>query len=159
MVGKIRLCLLSRKKHSYYTWTGVKRWDVHVSISIEAAANSILRASDSPRLVSRCWTSRFIKRTKIHRHCTKPLSAQRKAAQKRDDIELHFEKFDNRYKELEMKPETFIILTKLASRLGVLLARLCLLEQTGKFIYQIQTTVSLLRQWSQLALLEKLQIL
>jgi hypothetical protein len=47
---------------------------------IEAAANSILQASDSPQLVSRCWTSRFIKRTKVHRHRTKPLSAQRKAA-------------------------------------------------------------------------------
>src|SRR5271155_3681519 len=53
---------------------------------IEAAANSILRASDSPRLVSRGWTSRFIKRTKVYKHRTKPLSAQRKAAQKRDDI-------------------------------------------------------------------------
>jgi hypothetical protein len=33
------------------------------------------------------------------------LSAQHKAAQKRDDIKLHFKKFDNRYRELEMKPE------------------------------------------------------
>jgi hypothetical protein len=47
---------------------------------IELAANSILWASDSPQLVSRSWTSRFIKRTKILRHRSKPLLVQRKAA-------------------------------------------------------------------------------
>jgi hypothetical protein len=47
---------------------------------IEIAVNSLLRASNSLRLVLRAWTSRFIKRTKVLRHCSKPLSVQRKAA-------------------------------------------------------------------------------
>jgi hypothetical protein len=43
-------------------------------IHIELGANSILRALNSPKTVSQAWTSRFIKRYKVFKHCTKPLS-------------------------------------------------------------------------------------
>jgi hypothetical protein len=66
---------------------------------IELGANSLLLASGSLRTVSKSWTTRFIK-TGCLRHRSKPLSAQRKAAQKRADIEVDFEKFRRRYEEL-----------------------------------------------------------
>jgi len=65
---------------------------------IELAANSILRASGNPNIVSRAWTSQFIKRHKVYWHRAKPLSAQHKAAQKREDIESHFTKFQRNYR-------------------------------------------------------------
>jgi hypothetical protein len=101
---------------------------------IEAAANSILQASDSPRLVSKSWTSRFIKRTKVHRHRTKPLSAQRKAAQKRDDIELHFKKFDYRYRELEMKPENLHNFDETGFQIGCLAGQI-VFTRTDRQVY------------------------
>ena len=66
---------------------------------IEITINLILRASGHQYIVSRVWTSRFIKRHKVHHHRTKPLSAHRKAAQKRLDIETHFIKFQRTYRE------------------------------------------------------------
>jgi Tc5 transposase DNA-binding domain len=91
---------------------------------IELAANSILRASDSLQLVSRSWTTRFVKRTKVLRHRLKPLSAQQKAAQKRDDIKLHFQKFDAQYQELEMKPENVHNFDETGFRIGCLASQI-----------------------------------
>jgi hypothetical protein len=101
---------------------------------IETAANSILQASDSPRLISRCWTSRFIKRIKIYRHCTKPLSVQQKAAQKRNNIELYFEKFDNQYQELEIKPENLYNFDETGFRIGYLAGQI-VFTQTDRQVY------------------------
>ena len=70
---------------------------------IELAANSILRASDSPNIVSWAWISWFIKHHKVHWHHAKSLSAQCKAAQKCEDIESHFTKFQRDYRQYHIK--------------------------------------------------------
>jgi hypothetical protein len=98
---------------------------------IELATNSILRASDSLRLVSRSWITQFIKKTKIVRHRSKPLSAQRKAAQRQDDIKLHFEKFEYRYEELEIKPENLYNFDEAGFRIGCLAGRIYQCVQHG----------------------------
>src|SRR5947209_4715665 len=95
---------------------------------IELAANSVLQASGTlqltgryfglPKTVSKAWTSRFIKRHNVFKHSTKPLSAQRKAAQKAEDIELHFHKFEKRYKELEIIPANLHNFDETGFRIG-----------------------------------------
>src|SRR5208282_2409459 len=60
------------------------------------------------------------KRKDVLRHRTKPLSAQRKAAQKRSDIELHFEKFIRRYRELCIKPANLHNFDETGFRIGCL---------------------------------------
>lgn len=101
---------------------------------IELAANSLLLASGSTYTVSVSWTTRFIKRTGCLRHRTKPLSAERKAAQKRADIELHFEKFRRRYQELRMKPENLHNFDETGFRIGCLSGQI-VFTQTDKQVY------------------------
>lgn len=101
---------------------------------IELAANSLLRASGSKKTVSRAWTSRFIKRTGIFRQRTKSLSAQRKAAQSRSDIELYFEKFKHRARELKIKPHNLYNFDETGFRIGCL-AGLVVFTSTDRQVY------------------------
>jgi hypothetical protein len=58
-----------------------KRW--HIAL----ATNSILWASGEFKEVSKPWVTRFIRRHSIKKHRTKPLSAERKASYKKEDIQ------------------------------------------------------------------------
>jgi hypothetical protein len=75
-----------------------------------------------------------VKRTKVLQHRSKPLSAQRKAAQKRDDIELYFKKFDTRYQELEMKLENLYNFDETGFRIGCLTGQI-VFTQTDRQVY------------------------
>ena len=111
---------------------------------IELAANSVLRASGTlqltgryfglPKTVSKAWTSRFIKRHNVFKHYTQPLSAQRKAAQKAEDIELHFHKFEKRYKELEIIPANLHNFDETGFRIGCLASQI-VFTRTDKQVY------------------------
>jgi len=66
---------------------------------IRAAANSICRQLGYSKPVSKDWTYRFLKwHPELHRKRTKPLSAERQAAQDKETIEGHFQKFEAEYK-------------------------------------------------------------
>ena len=101
---------------------------------IELAANSLLLASSSIHTVSASWTTRFIKRIGCLRHRTKPLSVERKAAQKRADIELHFEKFRRQYQELRMKPENLHNFDETGFQIGCLGTQI-VFTRTDKQVY------------------------
>src|SRR5277367_4478808 len=101
---------------------------------IELAANSLLRASGNSNTVSRAWTSRFIKRHKVVRHRLKPLSAARKAAQKQSDIDLHFELFQKRWRELSMVPKNLHNFDKSGFRIGCLAGQI-VFTRTDKQVY------------------------
>ena len=70
---------------------------------IELTVNSILQVSDSSNTVFWVWISQFIKCHKVYQHHMKSLSAQHKAAQKHEDIENHFAKFQKNYKQYQIK--------------------------------------------------------
>jgi hypothetical protein len=101
---------------------------------ITIGTNTLLALSGASFYISKCWTTRFIKRTKCLRHRTKPLSVQRKAAQKWDDIELHFEKFKRRYKELNMKPENLHNFDETGFRIGYLAGQI-VFTRTDRQVY------------------------
>jgi hypothetical protein len=101
---------------------------------IKIGANTLLALSGSPFHVSKSWTTRFIKRTKCLRHWTKPLLAQRKAAQKRDNIELHFEKFRRRYEKLHMKPENLYNFDETGFRIRCLASQI-VFTRTDRQVY------------------------
>ena len=68
------------------------------------------------------------------RHRSKPLSAQWKAAQRQDDIKLHFEKFKYRYEELEMKLENLYNFDETGFRIGCLAGQI-VFAQTDQQVY------------------------
>jgi hypothetical protein len=87
---------------------------------IELAANSLLWASGFSGTVSKLWTTRFIKQTNLLCQCSKPLSTEKKASQKCDNIELYFEKFIRWYRELQIKPKNLYNFDKTGFRIGYL---------------------------------------
>jgi hypothetical protein len=103
-------------------------------IHIETGANTLLALSSSSQLVSKSWTTWFIKRTKCFKHWSKPLSAARKAAQKRANIDLHFEKFKRWYQEQNMKPENLHNFDETGFRIGCLAGQI-VFTRTDKQVY------------------------
>jgi len=63
---------------------------------IIASANSILRCDGSDTTVSRRWAKRWLDREKafVKTLRSKPFSALRRAAHKKEDIEAHFKDYD-----------------------------------------------------------------
>jgi hypothetical protein len=69
---------------------------------IIASANSILRCDSSDATVSRRWAKRWLIQEKyfVWTLKSKPLSALRRAAHKKEDIEAHFKDYDRCKKHL-----------------------------------------------------------
>ena len=101
---------------------------------IQMAANSILQAANSDRIVSKAWVARFNKRQHVNKHRTRPLSAQRKAAHKIDDIHRHFADFESRFAELEVKPENIWNFDESGFRIGCLAGQI-VFTRTDKPVY------------------------
>ncbi len=71
---------------------------------------------------------------KILRHRSKLLLAQRKAAQKHDDIKLHFQKFHDRYEELEIELKNLYNFDETSFRIGCLAGQI-VFTRTDRQVY------------------------
>jgi|GraSoi_2013_40cm_1033754.scaffolds.fasta_scaffold13737_1 hypothetical protein len=88
-------------------------------IYIKQAANSILRASGSTQTVSRYWFRRWYqKHPEYHKRTTKPLSADREAAQNRMDVLQHFRKFERAIRDYHIQAENLWNFDETGFRIG-----------------------------------------
>jgi len=103
---------------------------------LQAAVNSILRNSGSEKIVSKIWTSRFLRRhPQYQKRRTKPLSTERIAAQEREQISLHFDKFQRAMDIYKFQKEDIWNFDETGFRIGCLRGQLVLTHTNQKAVY------------------------
>ncbi|KAI0993181.1 hypothetical protein K3495_g15002 [Podosphaera aphanis] len=105
---------------------------------VRRAANSLLRLDGPGKRVSHMFATRWMKRNpkyKIRR--SKKLSAARKAATERGEVEEHFNRFRNEQSAKKIKPENIWNFDETGFRIGCLNGQLVLIWAEQKAVYLI----------------------
>jgi hypothetical protein len=103
---------------------------------LRAAANTILRNSGIERMVSKRWTTRFLTRNPQYKKLrTKPLAAERQAAQERLQIEEHFQRFQATLLEHNIEKRDVWNFDETGFRIGCLRGQLVLTHTNQKAVY------------------------
>jgi hypothetical protein len=103
------------------------------------AANSTLKACGQENVVTKNWFTRFARRhpTTVFKRSYKPLSAEKKAAHERAEIEVHLDKFQQAIKDDNhpIQRENVWNFDETGFRIGCLRGSIVSVRSTTKVVY------------------------
>jgi hypothetical protein len=106
-------------------------------IHIKLAANSILRATGSTRQLDLQWARRWFLRHKAWYKTirAKTLAVERKAAHRKEDLELHFKEFSDAIMKYGIESADIYNMDETGFRIGVIAGRVVITHLSTKAVY------------------------